>query len=150
MKRVFSDVACALLTHDQGPFMMLDYVKKGEEVLTSYALKGASYIERQRNLRGWGFTCTCKLCTLDAADDHQRREQLMHFEFPRIGNNADALKRLAEEVERTYAKGRTLKPDAARVYSALAESEKLSDLSRFEVSCRVTRRQAEKLGLTLF
>jgi hypothetical protein len=85
-------------------------------------------------LMEWGFQCTCELCILDAADGHSRRASLIETRHERAKGNPVALKALVKDVEATYAKGRTFKPDIAKVYHSLVDCKQLGIVERFNVS----------------
>ncbi|KAJ4299824.1 hypothetical protein N0V90_005070 [Kalmusia sp. IMI 367209] len=43
-------------------------IRAGEELSISYATLGQPFARRQETLKRWGFTCTCALCSLPAAE----------------------------------------------------------------------------------
>ncbi|KAK1829335.1 hypothetical protein QBC39DRAFT_311182 [Podospora conica] len=54
-------------------------IRPGEEITHSYIPFGQVSSERKKNLKGWGFTCTCDLCTAPAdeiAASDERREKI--------------------------------------------------------------------------
>lgn len=101
-----------------------------------------SYAIREMTLRvGWGFRCECQLCELDRADNHTARAALMDNQYPRIKHDGEALIKFIDDLERTYAKGRTLKPDLAIVYNQLMQCVQIGKLKRFEVSVEIADMQ---------
>lgn len=70
-------------------------------------------------LGNWNFRCDCELCQLDRQDNHRARDRLMHYEWPSVPKSRlqdiPALERFLAKVEATYAVGRILKPESARV-----------------------------------
>ena len=94
---------------------------KGTELLLAY-LKDTFTSRTERLARSWGFTCNCELCIADAKDDHVKRREIVEAlndafalisqgkqDFPT--HQAIRIKAF-EQLEKTYASGRRLKPDA--------------------------------------
>ncbi|OAA65680.1 SET domain protein [Niveomyces insectorum RCEF 264] len=86
-------------------------IERGEEVTHSYIPLGVVYEERQEQINGWGFRCTCPLCTAPPAqralsDQRRRRLHAIHGELSATSasatagySTADRATRLAEMVD---------------------------------------------------
>uniref|UniRef100_A0AC35G983 SET domain-containing protein n=1 Tax=Panagrolaimus sp. PS1159 TaxID=55785 RepID=A0AC35G983_9BILA len=70
--------------YDYGDVMIVyasDDIKKGEEICISYLDPLHGFLDRQKKLSGWKFTCQCKLCEIDSKDPNCLKRDEMWKEF---------------------------------------------------------------------
>uniref|UniRef100_A0A914P9P6 SET domain-containing protein n=1 Tax=Panagrolaimus davidi TaxID=227884 RepID=A0A914P9P6_9BILA len=61
-----------------------DDIKKGDEICISYINPLSNYLERKKELSGWGFICQCELCEMDVKDPMYSERNEMWEEFKKF------------------------------------------------------------------
>ncbi|KAI1409834.1 SET domain-containing protein [Hypoxylon sp. FL1857] len=84
-------------------------IEIGEEITQSYVPLGLSYEDRKEDLKNWGFSCSCSLCTSTksdraASDKHRARLQHIYHELNEGATGkaeltADTIYGLVDEME---------------------------------------------------
>ncbi|OTA96847.1 hypothetical protein M434DRAFT_49351, partial [Hypoxylon sp. CO27-5] len=84
-------------------------IETGEEITQSYVPLGLSYEDRKEDLKNWGFSCACSLCTASKSErsaSDKRRARLQHIYHElnegatgKAELTADTIYGLADEME---------------------------------------------------
>lgn len=104
---------------------------KGTELVLTY-LQDSYASRKERLARSWRFTCDCELCVADSQDDHAKRTEIMRAFNPYSPQSLQGLLdprahetsslKIINDLEKTYAVGRRIKPEVFEHASLLCLS----------------------------